>query len=366
MSDMLNHYQEPTDYADSPNHFSISYSVNVRSLSLNASANRLEIRKHARHLIKIENTVKSPEAYSQPYYSLTPEESLELFINCYESRLSFYKTNPQSEEDEAANDELLNKKAANFYHKRMKKINKMQILIDYNPDSLPADENIKCWLQPEDYYDSCQYTRAFQVVSKKKNSVSSIPFDYSLLTPPVFTSCGGTSSDLRYPLSQPHPDLLLKLNTDLKLRKIELFSLTVFSTSKVPFKMSASWFLSLEENCLFDKMIKPKVDYLLSQFAGTETSLPLNELSSISNINVKRTKLKTLKAKKLKTHADIYEINTHNLKSDRAGSDLISPFHTDYSELFYFMRVSFKLSGGMTFKGKDYAYFEFPVQLNKV
>ncbi|GME74326.1 unnamed protein product [Ambrosiozyma monospora] len=126
--------------------------------------------------------------------------------------------------------------------------------------------------------------------------------------------------------------------------------------------MSAAWFLGHEESCLFDKMIKPKVDQLLHQFEHTETSLPLNELSSISNINVKRTKLKTLKAKKLKTRADIYEINTKNLK-DSVGSDLVSPFQTDYSELFYFIRVSFKLSGGMTFKGKDYAYFEFPVQV---
>ncbi|GME78166.1 unnamed protein product [Ambrosiozyma monospora] len=134
MTDMLNQQRAPSDYADSPNHFSISYSVNVRSLSLNASADKLEIRKHTRHLIKFENTVKTPGTYSQPDYSLTPEESLELFIKCYESRLSFYKTNPQTEEDEATNEQMFHRKSSNFYQKRKKKIGKKAVSADYNPD----------------------------------------------------------------------------------------------------------------------------------------------------------------------------------------------------------------------------------------
>ncbi|GME74157.1 unnamed protein product [Ambrosiozyma monospora] len=363
MADVLNKQREPADYIDSLNHFSISYSINVRSLTLNAPGDKLEIRKHTRHLIKYENTVKNPEAGNQPY-SLTPEESLELFIKCYESRLSFYKMNPQTEEDETTNDELLNKKSSNLYHERNKIFKNMEVSSDYNPDE-ETDDDLGDWLKPETYLGSQQRKRVFQIVSRKKNSITSIPFDYNLLTPAVFkygreSQCKPKSNSQQQP--HPHPDLLLRLDTDLKLRKIELFSLTIFSTSKIPFKMSASWFLSVDEYCLFDKMIKPKVDQLLSHFTSIETALPLNELISISNINVKRTKLKTLKSKKLKTHADIYEINTKNLRT-LVGSDLISPFQTDYCELFYFIRVSFKLAGDLTFKGKNFAYFEFPIQL---
>ncbi|GME70733.1 unnamed protein product [Ambrosiozyma monospora] len=363
MTDMLNKQREPVDYANSLNHFSISFSIDVRSLSLTSSGDKLEIRKHTRHLINFENTVKNSETCSRSF-SLTPEESLELFIKCYESRLSFYKVNPRTEEDEATNDELFNKKSANFYHDKSKKTNKTEFSAYRDSYEVSNEEN-NDWLQPETYLHSQQLKRAFYVVSKKKNSIVSVPFDYSLLTPAIFkcdkeTSCKPKSNSQQ--LSHPHPDLLLKLDIDLKLRKIELFSLTIFSTSKIPLKMSAPWFLNLDEYCLFDKMIKPKVDQLLSQFTSIEASLPLNELTSISNINFTKTKLKTLKAKKLKTRASIYEINTKNLKS-RVGSDLISPFQTDYCELFYFIRVSFNLAGDFTFKGKNYAYFEFPIQL---